>query len=444
MRRHGDAGISAETNATTIDQDDAAAATGAGYSSDAHVGTVHLHRRQGIGESVDGNQKAGIGNGQCCCLHVYTADNQTPWYERMESKNQSLYDFLHEQIYLNMKNTPLRQLVLFLIRYVTDDGYLDIKLEEAAEVTAAEETEVLDALTLLQQLDPPGVGARNLQEFLMLQTERDEQSPPLAYYILENYFKELSTYRLETITDAEEIDHDELIEIITYMSKLKTKLQWETTFEETVFIEPDINVAIAEDNTLDISFNQSGLPAVAFNEDYYTELLALADKDMKRYLEEKKKEISWIQQCVLQRTQNVIKITEAILQLQADYFLEKSSSMKPMTMKNIAKLTELSISTVSRVVNDKYMATPKGIFELRFFFRSGFMKDDDGDQIAISSIVIETEIMEMVGREEKAKPVSDQLIADYFTAQGIDISRRTVAKYRMGLGIPSSSKRKRT
>lgn len=164
---------------------------------------------------------------------------------------------------------------------------------------------------------------------------------------------------------------------------------------------------------------------------------------MKRYLEEKKKEISWIQQCVLQRTQNVIKITEAILQLQADYFLEKASSMKPMTMKNIAKLTDLSISTVSRVVNDKYMATPKGIFELRFFFRSGFMKEDDGDQVAISSIVIETEIKEIIGREEKAKPVSDQMIADHFTAQGIDISRRTITKYRMGLGIPSSSKRKR-
>ena len=278
----------------------------------------------------------------------------------------------------------------------------------------------------------------------MLQTERDEQSPPLAYYILENYFKELSAYRLESIRDVEEIDHDELIEIITYMSKLKTKLQWETTFEETVFVEPDIYVAIAEDNTLDVSFNQSGLPSVAFNEDYYSELLALADKDMKRYLEEKKKEISWIQQCVLQRTQNVIKITEAILQLQADYFLEKASSMKPMAMKNIAKITDLSISTVSRVVNDKYMATPKGIFELRFFFRSGFMKEDDGDQVAISSIVIETEIKEIIGREEKVKPVSDQMIADHFIAQGIDISRRTVAKYRMGLGIPSSSKRKRT
>ena len=397
-----------------------------------------------LGNPLMDIKKRASDTGAVAVSNVYTADNQTPWYERMESKNQSLYDFLHEQIYLNMKNTPLRQLVLFLIRYVTDDGYLDIKLEEVAEATAAEETEVLDALTLLQQLDPPGVGARDLQEFLMLQTERDEQSPPLAYYILENYFKELSTYRLDSIMDAEEIDHDELIEIITYMSKLKTKLQWETTFEETVFIEPDIHVAIVEDNTLDVSFNQSGLPSVAFNEDYYSELLALADKDMKRYLEEKKKEISWIQQCVLQRTQNVIKITEAILQLQADYFLEKVSSMKPMTMKNIAKLTDLSISTVSRVVNDKYMSTPKGIFELRFFFRSGFMKEDDGDQVAISSIVIETEIKEIIGREEKAKPVSDQLIADHFITQGIDISRRTVAKYRMGLGIPASSKRKRT
>ena len=227
-----------------------------------------------LGNPLMDIKKRASDTGAVAVSNVYTADNQTPWYERMESKNQSLYDFLHEQIYLNMKNTPLRQLVLFLIRYVTDDGYLDIKLEEAAEATAAEDTEVLDALTLLQQLDPPGVGARDLQEFLMLQTERDEQSPPLAYYILENYFKELSSYRLDSIMEAEEIDHDELIEIITYMSKLKTKLQWETTFEETVFVEPDIYVAIAEDNTLDVSFNQSGLPSVAFNEDYYSELLA--------------------------------------------------------------------------------------------------------------------------------------------------------------------------
>lgn len=376
--------------------------------------------------------------------NVYTSDNQTPWYERMESKNQSLYDFLHEQIYLNMKQTPIRQLVLYLSRYVTDDGYLDISLEAAIDATFSDETEMLDALTLLQQLDPPGVGARNLQEFLMLQTERDEQSPPMAYYILENYFKELSTYRLEAITNAEEIDSEDLIEVITYMSKLKTKLEWETSFEEAVFIEPDIAVTVGEDNTLDVQFNQSGLPAVAFNADYYAELLVLADKDTKRYLEEKKKEISWLQQCVLQRTQNVIKITEAILQVQNEYFLEKSSSMKPMTMKDIAKRTELSISTVSRVVNDKYMATPKGLFELRFFFRSGFLKNDDGNETAISALDIEMEIKERITCEKKAKPVSDQMLADHFSSLGIDISRRTVAKYRKSLGIPSSSKRKRT
>ncbi|MCB5951989.1 RNA polymerase factor sigma-54 [Enterococcus sp. BWT-B8] len=381
--------------------------------------------------------------------YTYSGSRSTQYNNEKESNlmNQipdssiSLFEYLIDQIHLNYRDTYLRTLVMFLTEFIDLNGYLTISLEEAAENAGAEEIEMLDALTLLQQLDPAGIGARDLRECLMLQTERDDQAPVLAYIVLEEEFTALANRKWADISKKFEIELTEVQEIFDYIQTLTPSPG--SIFGSTlgIYIRPDLKVKIEGDQLIVIS-NKEGAPQIRFQEAYFKKMEETKDKEVQEYISEKKKDFEWLQKTVAQRGDTILRVGKEIVARQKDFFLKPGRPIKPMTLKEIAQDLDIHESTVSRTVNGKYLETNFGSFELRSFFSQGLSRGADGKE-EMSAIDVKKFIQQLIDEEDKAKPISDQKLVELLKEKKIEIARRTVAKYREALNIPASSKRKR-
>lgn len=369
-------------------------------------------------------------------------DNKMDWMNQIPESTQSLFHYLIEQIHLNYRDTPLRKLSLFLVEFIDTNGYLTLSIEEAIKITQASYIEVLDALTLIQMLEPAGVGARSLQECLMLQTERDDDAPNQAYLVLEEYFDELANRKWQKIEKKLGISLSDIQEIFDYIKKLDPNPGTIYQSYEDSLIYPDLVVKVDKKNkNISVSSTKVGKPKVSFQSNYFEKMSREGGKEVETYLKEKKSEFEWIKKSLEQRGDTILRVGEAIVKNQSDFFFESTHPLKPMKLKDLATELSLHESTISRAVNGKYLTTDFGIFELRSFFTTGLEQKNSESLVATSGI--KELIKELVNDENKAKPLSDQKIVNYLHEQGIDISRRTVAKYREELGIQSSSKRKR-
>lgn len=357
---------------------------------------------------------------------------------------KSLFALVIEQVYLTLRDTPLRKLVLWLIHYIDENGYLTITLKDAATLTNADPVALLDALILLQQLEPAGLGARNLQECLMLQTERDNTAPSLTYLILEESFDLISSRKWTVLADKYSISLTEVQEIIDYLQTLSAHPGAIYAKEEDFFIYPDIIVQRKEDY-LTVVTAKTGLPIVTFQEEYYQDMLAVDDEDVKKFIRDKYTEYNWIKNSLLQREETIVRVGTAIVDRQKEFFLNEHHPLTPMTMKEVALLLDVHESTVSRTVHDKYLQTDFGTFELRSFFTAALSRSSEknSNESDISSHEVKQNIKHLIAGEHKLKPLSDQKIAEKLEQDGIQISRRTVAKYREEMSIPSSPNRKR-
>lgn len=376
--------------------------------------------------------------------NAYTSYNPI---DHLAGGQTSLFSYVIEQVHLTMRDTYLRELVLWLTNHLDKNGYLTISLEEAKQQTGAEEIQLIDALTLLQQLEPAGVGARNLQECLMLQTERDDEAPNLAYLILEESFDLFSTRKWELLAKKYGIPMSAVQEVADYVQTLTAHPGAVYSSEDEQFIRPDL-IVTSVDNELVVKSAKTGLPVIKFQTDYYQDMLAIEDKDVKKFIQEKYAEYDWIQQSLQQREETIIRVGTAIVDQQKEFFLQDSRPLTPMTLKEIAQLLDIHESTVSRSVNDKFIQTDFGTFELKSFFTTGLKRFSDTDSIEadstdISSDGVKQRIKDLIAEENKLKPLSDQKIATLLESEGIQISRRTVTKYREALSIPSSTNRKR-
>lgn len=368
--------------------------------------------------------------------------DRTDWLNQIPETTQSLFNHLIDQIHLNYRDTPLRQLSLFLVEFIDTNGYLTITIEEAMKINQATYIEVLDALTLIQMLDPAGVGARNLQECLMLQTERDNEAPNMAYLVLEEYFDELANRKWQKIEKKLGISLQEIQEIFDYIQKLHPNPGAMYQSSEDSLIYPDLVVSVDKKRqSISIKSTKTGKPEITFQSNYFEKMSKEGDKEVEKYLNEKKSEFEWLKKSLEQRGDTILKVGEEIVKRQSDFFLLDTHPLKPMKLKDLA--TELSVheSTISRAVNGKYLTTDFGVFELRSFFTTGLEQKNSDEAIATSGI--KEMIKQLVNDENKAKPLSDQKIVDQLKEKDIQLSRRTVAKYREELGIASSSKRKR-
>lgn len=382
--------------------------------------------------------------------HSYNSSSATSNYNPIEqavSGQTSLFASVIDQIHLTMRDTYLRELVLWLATYLDENGYMTISLIEAKEKTGAQEIQLIDALTLLQQLEPAGIGARNLQECLMLQTERDNKAPNMAYLILEESFDLFSSHKWEKLAKHYDVPLAAIQEISDYVQTLAAHPGSGYTDEENQFIRPDLIVQQVE-KQLSVVSAKTGLPIIKFQQDYYTDMLTVEDKDVNKFIHEKYAEYEWIQRSLQQREETIVRVGTAIVEKQKDFFFKAAHPLVPMTLKEIAQLLDIHESTVSRSVNDKYVQTDFGVYEMKSFFTTGFKQssttlNEGTTEQAISSEDVKSKLKNIIAEENKLKPLSDQKISTELAKEGITISRRTVTKYRESLSIPTSTNRKR-
>lgn len=367
-------------------------------------------------------------------------NDEVNYLNQLPDTHSSLFEYLIDQIHLNYRDTYLRTLVFFLVEYIDVNGYLTITLEKASQETKATRVELLDALTLIQQLDPAGGGARDLKECLLLQTERDEQAPNLAYIVIEEEFDSLAERKWAPIAKKFSVPLAEIQRIFDYIQTLSPTPGNIFEAASELYIRPDLTVRVT-DGQLAIFSNKRGMPQIHFQQAYFKQMEATKDPEVERYIKEKKNEFDWLQKTLSQRGDTILKVGKEIIHRQQDFFLSSEHPLKPMSLREIAETLGIHESTVSRAVNGKYLETNFGVFELRSFFSNGYENQRTGEALSVASIKKQLQLL--IDQENKAKPLSDQKLVGLLKEQNIELSRRTVTKYREALGIAASSKRKR-
>lgn len=360
----------------------------------------------------------------------------------VEKKAQSLYDYLMDQVKLTMRKTPIRDMVVYFISQLDQNGYLKADLEKLSKEKGIDKVLMLDALTLLQQLDPPGTGARNLQECLILQVQYDSSAPLNAEKILKEDFEDFTNRKWSKIAKKHCISIEDVQKILDYVQTLSPAPGAIYDQSEVGYIEPDLVIEKKLDGSLEVKLTKESNPEIRFKKEYYESLKNSSDKHVLDYLKEKRHEFEKIQEDVLMRGNTLLRLGRLIVERQHDFFTESNRPLKPFLLRDAAQKLQLHESTISRAVSGKYLLYEGKVMELKeFFSRAVSYARENGENVSADEI--QQKIRLIVEKEDKKKPLSDQKIVDKMKEEGLKVSRRTLAKYRERLGIPASSFRKR-
>ncbi len=365
-------------------------------------------------------------------------------YENLITTTQTLSDYLLWQMSLFGFSEEEETLVSILISYLNDDGYLQTPIEEIAKEEGVEAAELTEMLPFLQEFDPPGTGARNLKECLLIQAKMLQEDTDDLVKIIDQHLPDLERKNYPAIARALNIDVQEVVDMSQIILGMEPKPGRMFVANETQYITPDVYVYKVSEEYV-VSLNEDGLPRLRISNLYRNLLKGDTSKDAgkkntQEYVQEKLRSAIWLIKSIHQRQRTIYKVAESIVKHQTDFFNKGPAFIKPMILRDIANDIGMHESTVSRVTTNKFIHTPRGIFELKYFFNSGISKTD-GDSVASESVKIK--IKEMVDAENPKLPLSDQKIVELLRKEGIDIARRTVAKYRDILKILPSSRRKR-
>lgn len=364
---------------------------------------------------------------------------ELPNFEQILSKTTTLNEHLMWQLRLTTKDDKELEIGENIIGNLNEDGYLIILLEELQARLGYEKEEIEAILYRIQRFDPPGVGARNLKECLMIQAEQLEYHDDVTV-IIENHLTELETKNYNAIAKAMNSDLEEVIEICKVIHGMEPKPGRLFVSSEPNYIVPDIYI-VKTGNKFSVVLNEDGIPRLKVAKIYQDQLNSGALKgETKSYIKDKLKGAVWLMRSIYQRQRTIYRVTEALLRRQADFFEKGPQHLKPMVLRDIADELELHESTISRVTTNKYVHTPHGIYELKYFFNSAISRSD-GEDMASESV--KQKIKELIASEDHKKPLSDQQITEMLSDGSIKIARRTVAKYRETLGILPSSRRKK-
>jgi len=308
-------------------------------------------------------------------------------------------------------------------------------------MSGCESEKVEEVLALMQTFDPPGVCARDLRECLLLQMDRSGSANLLACDIISNHLEHLGKRDFKSIAKALRVKQEEVISAASFITALEPRPGRQFGDEPMQYIEPDIYVFKIK-NEFVIRLNSSGLPMLRISS-FFKEALKNGKKitdEANDYLKEKLRSAQWLIRSIHERQRTIYRVMESILRSQRDFFEKGIANLKPMVLRDVAEDIDMAESTVSRVTANKYVHTPHGIFELKYFFTS-HVKSNYGEPV--SSTVVQEKIRQIVSAENPQKPLSDDKITRILQTSGIDIARRTVAKYRENIGILASSRRKR-
>jgi RNA polymerase sigma-54 factor len=361
-------------------------------------------------------------------------------FENFIGATTSLADHLSEQLGLSVSDDATRRAAEEIIGNLDEDGYLRATLAEMSEKTGLSEDVFTGALALVQTFEPTGVGARDLRECLLLQLRLQEHPDPLAIEILEDHFDALRRCRYPEIAKALRRDQDRVMEAVDEIAALEPKPGRRFAAADTRYIVPDVYVHKVDDDYA-IVLNDEGIPRLRVNSYYRSVITRAQGDDARRYVEDRLRSAMWLIKSVHQRQKTLYKVTRSIVQFQRAFLDHGLSHLRPLSLRHVAEDIQMHESTVSRVTTNKYVQTPQGLFELKYFFHSGIAKAH-GDEV--SSVSVKKMIEDLVSGEDAAKPLSDQDITHALRERGLTIARRTVAKYREELGIFPSHQRRLT
>jgi RNA polymerase sigma-54 factor len=353
---------------------------------------------------------------------------------------ESLEEHLIWQLRLNVTSEDDYAIGEAIIGNIDDDGYLTTSLEEIAEFLGCDIKEVERIHQLILNFEPTGVGSRDIKECLMIQLRYLDLQDTIAYEIVEkDYLKDLEANRLPQIAKDLGVDMELIRTAAEAIASLEPKPGRQFSSERPEYVIPEVTVEKI-DGEYQVFMNDEG-PSLMLSP-YYKGMLSSANSlpdETKEYIKSKIQSANWLLESIQRRRSTILMVTESIFEVQRDFLEKGTAHLKPLTLKDIAERVGVHEATVSRVTKNRYVQTPRGVFELKYFFNSGLSNDRGG---MTSSMSVKEMIKDMIDKEDPQNPLSDKDIEHKLNNKGIQIARRTIAKYRSELNIPSSSKRK--
>lgn len=361
--------------------------------------------------------------------------------EAFVAAETTLSDHLVEQLSVAFTAPAPRMIGQYLIDLVDEAGYLPPDLGQAAERLGASQQEIDDVLAVLQKFDPPGVCARSLSECLAIQLRELDRYDPAMRALVE-HLDLLAKRDIVALRKICAVDYEDIADMIGEIRRLNPKPGMKFGSARLQTMVPDVYVRPGPDGGWHVELNSDTLPRVLVNQTYYSELSKKIGKDGdKSYFTDALQNATWLVRALDQRARTILKVATEIVRQQDGFFTHGVAHLRPLNLKAVADAIQMHESTVSRVTANKYMATNRGTFELKYFFTASIASADGGE--AHSAEAVRHHIKQLIDSEEPSAILSDDTIVERLRASGIDIARRTVAKYREAMRIPSSVQRRR-
>ncbi len=368
--------------------------------------------------------------------------NSTDAYslENVLSKEVTLREHLLEQINIELDESFERLLALFMIDLLDECGYCKESDTQIAQRLNCDEQRVHTVRKRVMHMDPLGIAAQNLSQCLAVQLEEKNRFDPAMQRLIEN-LDHLAERNYKSLLKICEVDEQDLKDMIAEIQALNPRPATGFASSALMAIQPDVLMHTNPAGGWTVELNNATLPRVLVNEAYYTRVTAEArTKEEKDYLSERFSTASWLVKSLHQRAQTILKVASEIVRRQHDFFTKGIMHLKPLILKDIADAIDMHESTVSRVTANKFIATPRGTFELKYFFTASIA---GADGLTHSAEAVRHRIKALINAEQMNDILSDDTLVDLLKKEGIDIARRTIAKYRESLGIPSSVQRRR-
>ena len=363
-----------------------------------------------------------------------------PSWENTLTKKDTLQDHLVWQLRLSDLQERDQQIAQFIIGNLDEKGYLEISLDEVCRVTGVSMEEAEQVLKRIHRFDPVGIAARDLKECLLIQLDTLGLSDSLAARVVSNHLSELESRRYEKAARELGVTIDEVLDASQLIATLEPKPARGFGGEQVRTIIPDVTVQKIGDEYM-VLLNDEGVPHLKVSSLYHRLAGSEGDEETKAraYLEDKVRAATWLIKSIHWRQQTLYRVTQSIFKFQGDFLETGVSVLKPMVLRDVAEDIGMHESTVSRATANKYVYTPQGVYELKYFFQSG-LRRGNGEDVASESV--REKIRGLISNEDPKKPYSDQDLARLLGQETIDIARRTVAKYREAMGILPSSRRR--
>ncbi|MEZ4387697.1 MAG: RNA polymerase factor sigma-54 [Candidatus Krumholzibacteriia bacterium] len=363
--------------------------------------------------------------------------------ERPPAYIPSGQEHLLDQLNLAVNDRQQREIGEYLIGCLNENGFLAATLAEVAAYFETDEDEIESVLRILQGFDPPGVAARDLPECLLLQLAARDLDDTLAAEVVRHHFDDLKNRKFADIARALKITPHEVQDLAATIGELDPRPGLSSDAQGARSVVPDLVVEKVDEegDQFVVYLNDGNLPRLQVSRAYDDALKnpAARQDDAATFIDEKRRYAEWIIKTIEQRRRTMIKVMEAIVAEQREFFDKGAIALRPLTLQQVASAIGMHESTVSRVTRQKYVQTPRGVFPLKYFFSAG-LDTDEGDEVAAKAVKLM--IQEIVDAEDGRRPLSDKKIADILGDRGLKIARRTVAKYREQLGILNARMRK--